>query len=89
MGLLSFFRSSEPSSADIARERLQIVVAHQRADRNRPSYLPKLQKDLLDVIRKYVDVGEDAIQVRVEREDRHEILELNVVLPQSPRLAVR
>ena len=91
MGLLNFFRSPEPTSADIARERLQIVVAHQRADRNKPSYLPKLQRDLLKVIRKYVEVDEDAIRVNVEREDHHEVLELNVVLPEpeAPRLAAR
>ncbi len=91
MGLLNFFRSPEPSSADIARERLQIVVAHQRADRNKPSYLPELQRDLLKVIRKYVEVDEDAIRINVEREDRHEVLELNVVLPEpeAPRLAAR
>ena len=40
-----------------------------------------LQRELLEVIRKYVNVDPDAIQVSLEREDGHEVLELSVALP--------
>ncbi len=83
MSLLDYFKSNRKSSASIAKERLQIVVAHERSVRNSPSYLPMLRNDLLAVIRKYVEVEEDAITVHLEQNDRHEILELNVVLPEA------
>lgn len=81
MGLLDLFRSSQPSSATVAKERLRILVAHERSERNRPSYLPMLEKELLEVIRKYVHVEKEAVSVNVEREDSREVLELNVILP--------
>lgn len=81
MSLLDYFRSSKPSSASLAKERLQILVAHERASRNQPSYLPALQQELLDVIRKYVNVGQDAITVNFEQDGNQETLELNIVLP--------
>jgi cell division topological specificity factor len=81
MSLLDYFRTTKPSSASVAKERLQILVAHERSSRNRPSYLPQLQKELLEVIRKYVNVDQDAISVNFEQDDDQEILELNIVLP--------
>lgn len=83
MSLLDYFRSSKPSSASLAKERLQILVAHERASKNQPSYLPKLQQELLAVIRKYVSVEEDAISVNFEQDDNQEVLELNIVLPEE------
>jgi cell division topological specificity factor len=84
MGLLDYFRSEKKSSARVAKERLQILVAHERAERNKPSYLPQLQQDLLAVIRKYVAVDQDAVSVNLERDETQEILELNIVLPDQP-----
>ena len=83
MSLLDYFRSSKPSSASLAKERLQILVAHERASRNQPSYLPQLQQELLEVIRKYVNVGQDAITVNFEQDGNQETLELNIVLPEQ------
>ena len=81
MSLLDYFRSTKQSSASIARERLQILVAHERASRNQPSYLPKLQQELLAVVQKYVNVGQEAISVKFEQDDEQEVLELNIILP--------
>ena len=84
MGLLDFFISSRPKgSAAIAKERLQILVAHDRTERNRPSYLPRLQREILEVIRKYVEVDMNAVSVNYEQEDNREVLELNIVLPDA------
>lgn len=84
MGLLDYFRTTRgKGTASVAKERLQILVAHDRSERGRPSYLPKLQKEILDVIRKYVDVDMSAVSVNYEQEDTREILELNIVLPES------
>jgi len=81
MSLLDYFRTSKASSASLAKERLQILVAHERSSRNQPSYLPQLQKELLEVVRKYINVGQDAISVNFEQDDDQETLELNIVLP--------
>ena len=81
MSLLNYFRSTKPSSASVAKERLQILVAHERASRNQPSYLPQLQQELLAVIQKYVNIEEDAISVNYEQDDNQETLELNIILP--------
>jgi cell division topological specificity factor len=81
--LLDYFRSDKKRSAGVAKERLQILVAHERAERNRPSYLPQLQKDILEVIRKYVAVDQDDVSINLEQDTTHEILELNIVLPQQ------
>lgn len=81
MSLLDYFKITKTSSASLAKERLQILVAHERSSRTQPSYLPKLQQELLEVIRKYVNVGEDAISVNFEQDDNQETLELNIVLP--------
>ena len=82
MALLDFFRQSKPTTAQLAKERLQVIVAHQRAgNTSAPDYLPKLQKDLLRVIRKYVKVGDDAVNIGVERDGELEVLELNITLP--------
>ncbi|MBX3615610.1 cell division topological specificity factor MinE [Nitrosomonas sp.] len=81
MSLLDYFRSSKPKTAPLAKERLQILVAHERKYRNQPSYLPQLQKELLEVIRKYVNVDQDAISINFEQDENQETLELNIVLP--------
>jgi len=81
MGLLDYFKINKPHSAALAKERLQILVAHERTSRNQPSYLPQLQIELLEVIRKYVNVDLDAISVNFEQDENQETLELNIVLP--------
>ncbi|MET0091650.1 MAG: cell division topological specificity factor MinE [Candidatus Thiodiazotropha sp.] len=86
MGLLDYFKQKKPAgSASLARERLQILVAHDRIGQDAPSYLPQLQRDILKVLRKYVSVDAGAVNVNVEHDDEREILELNIVLPESRR----
>jgi cell division topological specificity factor len=84
MGLLRLFRRA-PSSASLAKERLRIIVAQERTARGTPDYLPLLRRELLDVIRRYVNVDPSAVQVNLGREDGHEVLELSVALPQARR----
>jgi cell division topological specificity factor len=86
MGLLDYFRQKKPAgSASVARERLQILVAHDRSGSDGPSYLPQLQRDILKVLRKYVSVDPGAVNVNIERDDDREILELNIMLPEHQK----
>ena len=86
MSLLDYFRSRiRPSSANAAKERLQIIVAHERGGHDdEPDYLPAMRKDILAVIGKYIAI--DAEQVNVHFDDSNDcsILELNIALPESP-----
>jgi cell division topological specificity factor len=82
MRWLDYFRSSNKNTAQLAKERLQIVIAHERSSRSSPDYLPKLRQEILAVIRKYVPVVEEDVKVQVEREGDCEVLELNVTLPE-------
>ena len=83
MSLLDYFRSQRNKrSAGLAKERLQILVAHERAARDGLDYLPALQNELLAVIQKYVEVDRDAVHIELDREGDCEVLELNVTLPE-------
>ena len=83
MGLLAFFRRNN-GTATVAKERLRIIVAQERLSRDAPDYLPLLRREILEVIRKYVNVDPETVQITLEREDGHELLELTVALPGRP-----
>jgi cell division topological specificity factor len=80
---LNDFFNRPQKSAKCAKERLQIIISHERAARDKPDYLAMLQQDLIDVISKYVSVDKNDVRVDVERKDGCAILELNVTLPQN------
>src|ERR1700732_4295119 len=84
MGLLALFRKTS-SSANVAKERLRIIVAQERNARGGPDYLPTLRRELLEVIRRYVNVDPSAVQINLGRDDGHEVLELSVALPEESR----
>jgi len=81
MALLDYFRNNKKNTASLAKERLQIIVAHERKNRMSPDYLPQLKQDILEVIAKYVSVSEDKVSVEFEQNDELAVLELNVTLP--------
>jgi len=82
MSIFDYFRKSRDDSAAIAKERLQIIVAHERAKRREPDFLPSLQKELLEVIRKYVEVDQNDVEVQLDRNGNCSVLELNITLPE-------
>ncbi len=83
MSLLDYFKTTKPNSAKLAKERLQILVAHERSSRNQPSYLPALQQELLQVIQKYIQIDQEDISVHFDSDDDQETLELNIVFPEQ------
>ena len=86
MAILDFFRR-KPDSAQLAKDRLQIVVARERAitgDRVQ-SYLPQLQRELLEVIAKYEKLDLDMVSVALDKKGETEVLEINIVLPEDKR----
>jgi cell division topological specificity factor len=88
MSLLSFLLGEKKRTASVAKERLQIILAHERSGRNpggSPDYLPALQRDLVAVISKYVKIDPSHLKVNVERTDSLEVLEVKIELPDVPR----
>ncbi|MFV0436943.1 MAG: cell division topological specificity factor MinE [Desulfopila sp.] len=86
MRFFDFFRSNKSSgSASEAKERLQIIVAHERRNASKPDFLPKLQQDILAVVRNYIQISEDQIKLSVDRKGDCEVLELNISLADSEK----
>ncbi len=83
MSFFSFFAGEKKKSASVAKERLQIILAHERSGRNasEPDYLPALQRELMAVISKYIKINPDDIKVHLERQDNLEVLEVKIELP--------
>src|SRR5262249_49175285 len=88
MGIFDFLRARNKNTAAIAKERLRIIVAQERSQRGAPDYLPLLRRELLEVIKKYVNVDQNAIDIHVERDGDHDVLELSVALPDKTAAAV-
>jgi cell division topological specificity factor len=81
MSLFKMFRASRPRTADVAKERLQILLAHERSDRSGPEYLHILQNEILQVIAKFVNIDHSKIEVKLERGSEISTLEVNIELP--------
>jgi len=81
MSIFDYFRTKKPRSASLAKERLQVIVAHERGMRQQPDYLPKMQQEIIEVIKKYIAIDNDQVKVTLDNNDHCSILELNVTLP--------
>ncbi|KES10841.1 Septum formation topological specificity factor [Snodgrassella alvi SCGC AB-598-O02] len=85
MSLIDFLFGKKQQSAQVARDRLQIVIAQERATQT-PDYLPTLQKELLQVLSKYVHVSLKDIQISQEKKNGMDVLALNITLPESGKI---
>ena len=85
MKIFDLFRANKRTAASVAKERLQIIVSHEshRHNKGGEDFIKKLQKELLDVISKYVNIDPEKIKVQLERTGDYSVLELNVTLPDS------
>jgi cell division topological specificity factor len=87
MSLLSFLLGEKKKTASVAKERLQIILAHERSGRggSRADYLPQLRDELVAVISKYVQINPEDIKVSLEKQDNFEVLEVKIELPDTVR----
>lgn len=86
MALLDYLLGqNKKKTATQARDRLQILLAHERSQAKAPNYLPKMREEILAVISKYVDIDEQNLQISLDEENGFEVLELNLILPDSKR----
>lgn len=81
MSLFDLIFGQKPKTASVAKERLQLIIAHERGGASKIDYLPALQRELIEVISKYTKVSIDDIKVSLEKKNQFEVLEVNIVLP--------
>lgn len=80
MSIFSYLRKRK-DTASVAKERLQIIISHERSQRNTPDYLPKLQEEILEVIAKYIEIDKEKVSVNLDKIGDNAVLELNVTMP--------
>jgi cell division topological specificity factor len=78
-----------PATAPIARERLQILLAHERGLRGQPDLLMLLREEILSVVSRHVALDPEKVMVRMERGRNVSTLEVDIELPSGfePALA--
>ncbi|HEZ3369390.1 TPA: cell division topological specificity factor MinE [Neisseria meningitidis] len=87
MSLIEFLFGRKQKTATVARDRLQIIIAQERAQEDQaPDYLPTLRKELMEVLSKYVNVSLDNIRISQEKQDGMDVLELNITLPEQKKV---
>jgi cell division topological specificity factor len=75
------FLLPKKKTACLAKERLQIIISHERTNNTAPDFLPKMRKELIAVIAKYIPLQEDQINIQMHRQDNHSTIEMNFVIP--------
>lgn len=79
MSVLTFL--NRRSSSSVARERLQLILAHERAESSRPDLVITLREEILNVIAKHVDIERDKVQIKLERGEGVSTLGLDIEIP--------
>ena len=87
MGIFDFLVARNKNTANVAKDRLRILIQQERSLRGAPDYLPMLQRELLEVIRKYVNVDVDAVKVDLIKDGDTEVLDISVALPEKSVVA--
>ncbi len=87
MSLLSLLFGEKKPTAHLAKERLQIILAHERRGGStwQPDYLPALQRELLAVISKYVSIKPEDITMNLEHQDNIDVLAVKIELADGAR----
>ena len=86
MSLLNLFRRRD--SAPVARERLQVLLAHERAFIGKSDLLAILQEEIIAVIAKHVTIERERVQIKMDRGDPLSTLEIDVEVPSTAAAAV-
>lgn len=69
----------EPNSREIAQQRLRIMLINDRAGINTPNFLPQLQQEILEVLKKYVDIDSpDAVKFKYDNDDDTNMIEMSI-----------
>lgn len=83
MSLLALFRKRD--SAPVARERLQVLLQHERAVVGKSDLVSLLQEEILAVIARHVALERDKVQIKLDRGSSVSLLEIDVEVPSPAR----
>jgi cell division topological specificity factor len=72
---------SKPQSAPAARERLQVLLAHERASAGDSDLVAKLRDEIMRVISKHMHIDQDKVSVKMERGEQVTTLAVDVEIP--------
>lgn len=87
MGIFDFLTQRNKNTATVAKDRLRILIEQERGLRRAPDYLPLLQRELLEVIRKYINVDIDAVKVELHKDGANDLLDISVTFPEKAQAA--
>ena len=79
MNLLAMFRRQR--TAPVARERLQVLLAHERMAGGHSELLNLLREEIVAVIKKHITVDSDKVNIKLERGEDISTLEIDVEMP--------
>ena len=85
MSLFEMFKRR--GSAPVARERLQVLLAYERNNRNQPDLVALLREEIMAVITKHVKVDQDDVKVTMERGKTTSTLEIDIQFPNASAVA--
>jgi cell division topological specificity factor len=74
-------RAQQPATAATAKDRLQIVLAHERISRTGEDFLPKLQQEIVALVARYVAIDPQRVNVTLDRGDGLSTLAIEVEVP--------
>lgn len=83
MALFGIFGKKKVQSASLAKERLSIIIKHSREDAKRPVFLDQMRREILQVVNKYVQIDIADINTNIANQGDSEVLELNILLPDT------
>ena len=86
MNLFHIFKRR--GSAPVARERLQLLLAYERSNRNQPDLVALLREEIMAVITKHVRVDQDDVRVTMDRGKTTSKLEIDIQFPNAGAMAI-
>ncbi len=86
MTLLDLFKRR--GSAPVARERLQVLLAYERQNRNQPDLVSILREEIMAVITRHVHVDQDDVRINMDRGERMSTLEIDIHIPNAGAVAM-
>ncbi len=90
MSFLKFLLGEKKKSNEVAKDRLKLILVRDReTDNATADFLPQLQRELIEVISKYIKVNPDDIKVNLDKQDSLEVLEVKIEMSAEEMAAAR
>lgn len=83
MDFLKFFGKEDVSSKDIAKERLRLILVHDRANVS-PKFLEMIKSQLIDLISDYMEIDEEGLEVKLTRMEKEEDISVPALMANIP-----